>query len=289
MTGTQFMAKLNARRGSQGGEGDPQDGILDDASATMTSTTEQQRDEDAIVLPLDQIQPDPEQARKSFHDIDELADNIAAIGQQHAIVVKALSDGHFQIVDGERRYRAITRLNERQPGTYRHIRAWVNRHVSIDDAIDRKIVQLCANEQRHDVPPLELAREYQAILQAKGWKQRDLAAAIGKSEGTISKTLKLLLLSDVDQQRLSEGSLSARQVKEGAKRKVGNAVSSPARTTRVPVSMPVARTLIELVDTLSRQYGLADITIPEKPTKKELEAILESRAADVLMAVREHA
>jgi len=284
-----FMTRLNARRTGQVSVDEVSVDVMIDSAGLRDVDLELQRDLDAVVLPLAQLESDPEQVRKTFEDIEALAENIATIGQQHAVVVKEIAPGRYQLIDGERRFRALKLLQRKDPQGFGSVRAWVNRHAFIDDDIDKKIVQLSANEQRSAVPALELAQEYRRIMTAKGWKQRQLAVAIGKSEATVSKTLKLLSLSFEDQQRLDSGALSARTVKERAIRKAGTVALDKSRTSTVAVPMAVVDTLAQLLRVLAELHDLPAVELPARPTKKALLAVLENRAPGVLAAVRAHA
>jgi len=288
MKNRHFMERLSQRReSSPDGEtaeaavmaapsSDLSIAVLDRAGVLMP-------DQDAVVLPLHQVCCDPDQGRKTFEDIEALALNILANGQQHAVVVKVIGEGRYQLVDGERRYRAIQHLQQQDPVRFGTLRAWINRDEALRDVVAQKIVQLATNEQRAAVPPLELAREYHFIMQAKGWSQQELATQIHKSKSTVSKTLKLLDLDAADQARLESGALSVREVKESRR---GAVQKDAAREARVALPMSAARTLAQLLKALAAQQGLVEIVLPEKASKKALLAILEARSSEVLAAVK---
>ena len=251
-----------------------QGGVPDEVSDNLVP-----RDEDAVILSLDQVSEDPKQARKSFYHIDDLAQNIAQYGQQQAVVVKRVGQGRYQIIEGARRYRALCSLAKLHPGRFDAIRAWVNEDERLEDPVAMKLVQLSANLQRDDVPPLELAREYQHIMREKNWKQKELAQAIGKSPASVSKVLKLLKLSEEDQVRLAQGQLSVTAVKE-------NGGYQGDRQGRLSMPESVARDMAMLLSLLAERHQLASIHLPETPSRADVMRVLENRSAEVLAVVR---
>lgn len=132
---------------------------------------------------LSLIDPDPEQPRKHFQDVDDLAQSIDANGLAVPILVRPMGE-RFTIVHGERRYRAALSLG------WETIRAEV-RDISPDEA---RWLSLVENVQRADLTPIEEARAYQARL-ASGITQTELGRRIGKSQSYVAQKLRLLKLS----------------------------------------------------------------------------------------------
>jgi ParB family chromosome partitioning protein len=137
-------------------------------------------------VPVSSISPNPNQPRKEFEPnaLAELADSIARVGLMQPIVVREIGPGKYQIIAGERRWRA-SQLAE-----------LTTVPVSIRSANDADAMQLALieNIQREDISPLELAEAYAGLIDAHGLSQETLASLIGKSRPTIANTLRLLKL-----------------------------------------------------------------------------------------------
>lgn len=146
------------------------------------STTEQFESRPIYVLPLNAIQPDPDQLRKHFDTeaLRSLADSLAAEGQIQPILVRPIDGGRFQIISGERRWRAsaIAGLPT--------IKADV---VEGSDAGRIKVLQLVENLQREDLALLETISGCAALVQGVGLQAA--AARIGKSESWVSQRATL--------------------------------------------------------------------------------------------------
>ena len=158
-------------------------------------------------LQLAQVEPDPDQPRKTFDRIalGELAASIAANGLLQPITVRQVAPGHYRIVAGERRFRAH-QIN-RSPT----IRALV---ISPPDQSDIRVKQIIENEQRVDVSPLEQARCYQALMDEAGWSVAELAGKIGKAPHRITERTALLTLEPEYQSLLASGNLTPSQATE---------------------------------------------------------------------------
>nr|WP_255603962.1 ParB/RepB/Spo0J family partition protein [Oscillochloris sp. ZM17-4] len=143
-------------------------------------------------LPIDRIRPNPFQARKTFTDLDQLAQAITAQGFTTRLRVRPdpTATGFFQLVFGERRWRAA------QLAGLAAIPCDIAEH-SDDDLVE---IGLAENIQRQDLDPLEEARALQAFIDQRGYSIRRLAERIGKDRGYIENRLALLRLpSDVQQ------------------------------------------------------------------------------------------
>lgn len=152
-------------------------------------------------IPIDLIQASPNNPRKRFSDneIDELAASIRDKGLLQPLVVRALSNGNFEIVAGERRWRAAQRAGI-------HELPAVIRDLSDGEALE---IALIENIQRSDLNPLEEARAYGQLLEQFGYTQQQLAESVGKSRSHITNTLRLLTLPDQIQQQIELGQLTA--------------------------------------------------------------------------------
>jgi ParB family transcriptional regulator, chromosome partitioning protein len=151
-------------------------------------------------VPLDAIDPNPRQPRDAFdqRSLAELAQSLQTVGLLQPIVVREVSDGRYQIIAGERRYRAA------QLAGFREIRALV-RHTNDDQVLTEALVE---NIHRVDLNALEEAAAYQQLLDDFGFTHEQLAARLGKSRSTITNTLRLLSLGADLQRQVASGALS---------------------------------------------------------------------------------
>ncbi|MBQ9686467.1 MAG: ParB/RepB/Spo0J family partition protein [Oscillospiraceae bacterium] len=152
-------------------------------------------------LPIAKVEPRQDQPRVSFDDeaLQELAESIAQYGLIQPITVRRLSSGYYQIIAGERRWRAsrLAGLSEVP--------------VRVIEADDRRAAELALveNLQREDLSPLEEARGYKALMEEYGLTQEDAARAVGKSRPTVANALRLLNLSAAVLDMLEKGQLTA--------------------------------------------------------------------------------
>jgi ParB family chromosome partitioning protein len=154
---------------------------------------------------LSKISPNPDQPRKHFNQslIQELADSIKEHGLLQPIVVVPKGPGQFQIVAGERRWRAS------QIAQLKKIPVIVKRDESFGQNA-QDLVALVENLQREDLGPIELAIAYQRVISLYKWSQEELAQKLGVSRVSVANTLRLTKLPDsvkkqVTQRLLSEG------------------------------------------------------------------------------------
>ena len=150
-------------------------------------------------LPVESIEPNPDQPRKSFapEALDELARSIQSTGILQPIVVRPRGE-RYEILVGERRWRAA-----RQAGLT-HVPALV-RDASDVEAIELALVE---NLLREDLNPLEAADAYQRLIGEFGWTQEVLAQRVGKDRSSIANALRLQRLPSVIQEDLRAGRLS---------------------------------------------------------------------------------
>lgn len=153
-------------------------------------------DDRFTLLRIEDIEPDPDQPRKDFGDIEELAASIRTHGLISPIVVSPSGNRRFRIIAGERRFRAC-----RMAGL-----AQVRAIVRTLEEQSRIEVQLVENIQRKDLNPIEEARVFRRLKDEFRLTQESLAARIGKSPSVINETLRLLDLPEaiIDDLRTSE-------------------------------------------------------------------------------------
>ncbi len=176
----------------------------DAVSALMADRGEQAegRSEAAAPLreiPVDLIQPGPFQPRRdmSAQALEELAQSIDRQGVMQPVVVRPLDSGRFELIAGERRWRAC-QLSRRAS-----IPAIV-KPVSNRDAISMALIE---NIQREDLSPLEQALALRRLIEEFGLTQREAANAVGKSRESVANLLRLLSLEAETRQLLGEGKL----------------------------------------------------------------------------------
>jgi ParB family transcriptional regulator, chromosome partitioning protein len=220
-------------------------------------------------VPVGAITPNPRQPRRTFDEdaLEELAASITEVGLLQPVVVRNLGDGNFELVMGERRWRASQRAG------LDFIPAIVRETPDTDMLRDA----LLENLHRQQLDPLEEAAAYQQLLDDFGATHEQLAQKVGRSRPHISNTLRLLSLPPAVQKRVAAGVISAgharallslddplaqerlaqRIVAEGLSvRSVEEIVSlnddSPEKQARKgPVNKPVAPALRHLSDRLS--------------------------------------
>ncbi|MGH3472524.1 MAG: ParB/RepB/Spo0J family partition protein [Nocardioidaceae bacterium] len=152
-------------------------------------------------VPLDAITPNPRQPRTSFDEesMAELVHSVAEIGLLQPVVVRARGEGRYELIMGERRWRAA------QQAGLDEIPAIV-RDTSDDDMLRNALLE---NLHRAELNPLEEAAAYRQLLDDFGCTHDELAARIGRSRPQITNTLRLLNLSPSVQRRVAAGVLSA--------------------------------------------------------------------------------
>jgi ParB family transcriptional regulator, chromosome partitioning protein len=156
-------------------------------------------------VPLSAITPNPRQPRSVFDEaaLDELAASIAEVGVLQPILVRELDDGSYELIAGERRWRASRRAGLASiPVIVREVE-----HLS---SVAQALIE---NLHRSDLHALEEAAAYQALIEDFGLTHEQVAEKVGKSRSSISNTLRLLQLAPGVQHLLAEGRLSAGHAK----------------------------------------------------------------------------
>jgi ParB family chromosome partitioning protein len=156
-------------------------------------------------IDIDRILPNSHQPRKNFDEdsLNELAVSIRTHGVVQPIIVRPLDDGFFQLVAGERRWRASQRAGlTRIPA--------VVREAGEQPALE---IALIENLQREDLNPIEEAQAYERLIIDFGLTQEEVARRVGKNRATIANMLRLLKLPPEVQQWLRENQLSTGHAK----------------------------------------------------------------------------
>ncbi len=143
---------------------------------------------EAVTLRISEIEPNREQPRKDFDEeaLAELSSSIMQFGVLQPILVRPIIGGGYQIVAGERRYRA-----SRMAGLT-EIPA-VIRELSDDETMELAMIE---NLQREDLTPIEEAKGYKVLIETYDMSQEEVAKSMGKSRSAIANTMRLLLLPD---------------------------------------------------------------------------------------------
>lgn len=152
-------------------------------------------------MPIEMLKASPNNPRKHFADteLEELANSIRDKGLLQPIVVRPLGGGDYEIVAGERRWRAAQRAGV-------HDVPVLIRELSDGEALE---IALIENIQRSDLNPLEEARAYGLLLEQFRYTQQQLAESIGKSRSHIANTLRLMNLPDSVRKQIEDGYLTA--------------------------------------------------------------------------------
>ena len=157
--------------------------------------------EGSISLPISQVEPGLNQPRKRFdpETLSDLAESIRVHGIIQPLTGRRLASGYYQIIAGERRWRAAKQAGLTEVPAV------------IIEADDRKVMELglIENLQREDLNPAEEARGYQVLMEEYGLTQEQVAEEMGKSRPAIANTLRLLALPEDLLKLVEEGTLSA--------------------------------------------------------------------------------
>ena len=152
-------------------------------------------------LPIYKVEPNPDQPRHDFdeEELQALADSISVHGVIQPLTVREMPNGYYQIIAGERRWRAARLANLSDVP------------VVVIEADDRKAMELALieNLQRQNLNPVEEALGYQALIEEYGLTQEEAAGRVGKSRPAVANALRLLGLCPEVLEKLKQGELTA--------------------------------------------------------------------------------
>lgn len=179
-----------------------QKGLGKGLGALLGDFTEEPLEKSAYqLLPIYKVEPNPDQPRHDFdeEELQALADSITVHGIIQPLTVREMPNGYYQIIAGERRWRAARMANLSDVPAV------------IIEADDKKAMELALieNLQRQDLNSLEEALGYQTLMNEYGLTQEEAAGRVGKSRPAVANALRLLGLCPEVQERVRKGELSA--------------------------------------------------------------------------------
>jgi len=180
-------------------------GLATDGLASLFGESALEESGEGVSLPISRVEPRAGQPRAHFDEetLAELADSISEHGVIQPITVRRLDGGYYQIIAGERRWRAarLAGLSEIP--------------ARIVEADDRKAAELALveNLQREDLNPAEEARGYRALMDEYGLTQEETAQRVGKSRPVVANALRLLRLEKEILDLVEKGSLTLSQAR----------------------------------------------------------------------------
>ena len=177
--------------------------LLDDPEREIRSASDVNADEvlgNIIELEVDKIEVNPYQPRTHFNEqaIGELAESIKSLGIIQPVTVRKLDRNQYQLVSGERRYRAAKSIG------FDRIPAYV-RIANDQEALEMALVE---NIQRRDLDPIEIALSYQRLIDEIQLTQNQLSERVGKKRSTVANYIRLLKLDPIVQTGMRDGFLS---------------------------------------------------------------------------------
>ena len=200
----------------KGGLGRGLDSLLSDNSLEETSAAQ------PVILNLMEIEPNKDQARKHFDDeaLSELADSIAQHGVLQPLLVRPIIGGGYQLVAGERRWRASRIAGLTQvPAIIKEL-----------SDIDAAVISLIENLQREDLNPVEEAFGFASLIKDFNLTQEEAAQRVGKSRPAVANALRLLKLPESVLDLVRENKLSAGHAKALASLNDENLIVTTAQT-----------------------------------------------------------
>ncbi|MBR2856024.1 MAG: ParB/RepB/Spo0J family partition protein [Bacteroidales bacterium] len=171
----------------------------------VTAEQPKQGTADILRIPVDMVEPNPFQPRMSFDQeaLEELTDSIRSLGLIQPITVRRTSRGKYQIISGERRFRACRMAGMDMVPAY------------IRDTNDQGMLEMAIveNIQRENLDPIEIAMSYQRLIEECNLTQEQMAIRIGKKRASVTNFLRLLKLPAKIQHDLKVGLLSVGHAK----------------------------------------------------------------------------
>ena len=219
--------------------------------ALLGDFTEEPVEQNAYrLLPIYKVEPNPDQPRREFdeEELQALADSITVHGVIQPLTVREMPNGYYQIIAGERRWRAA------------RIAGLSDVPVVVIEADDKKAMELALieNLQRQDLNPVEEAMGYQSLIEEYGLTQEETAERVGKSRPAVTNTLRLLSLTPEVLEKLKLGQLTA-----GHARAILTLKSEKKQ-------LEAAQKIIALALSVRQAETLCKNMLKEKPQQKEI-------------------
>ena len=219
------------------------------------------------MLPISQVESCSSQPRRCFDEekLEELADSIRQHGIIQPLTVRRLSSGYYQIIAGERRWRAA------------RLAGLTEVPVVVIEADDRKAMELAMieNLQREDLNPMEEAEGYKSLVEQYGMTQEQAAQRVGKSRSAVANAMRLLSLSPAVRALVEEGRLSAGHAR--ALLTLPAALQEEAAKTILKSSLSVRQTELLVKRLLNVKEGQAVKAPPDVDYVAEAERALSDR------------
>ena len=220
------------------------------------------------LLPIYKVEPNPDQPRQDFdeEELEALAESIRVHGILQPLTVRETRSGYYQIIAGERRWRAARLANLSEVP------------VIVIEADDKKVMELALieNLQRQDLNPVEEALGYQSLIEEYGLTQEEAANRVGKSRPAVANALRLLGLCPEVMEKLRSGELSA-----------GHARAILTLKTE-KLQREAAKKIIALGMSVRAAETLCKNMAKEKPVEKEPEVLKVDYVAECEKQLSKH-
>ena len=226
-------------------------------------------------LRISMLEPKADQPRRVFEGeaLAELADSISAHGVLQPILVREIADGHYQIIAGERRYRAskMAGLTE------------VPVIILNKDDLETAEISLIENIQREDLNPIEEAKGYRALIESFNLTQEEVSLRVGKGRSTITNALRLLDLSDDVIAMLNAGELSAGHARALlALKDKAKEIPVAARIVAQGLSVRVTEDMVRKENKLTQKAETDGEEVPEIGLEIDYYAELAKKAMELI-------
>ncbi len=217
-------------------------------------------------LPVSQIESCRNQPRKNFdkEKLEELAESIRQHGMIQPLTVRKLSSGYYQIIAGERRWRAarLAGLSD--------VPAVV---IEADDRLAMELAMI-ENLQREDLNPMEEAQGFKILVETYGMTQEQAAASVGKSRSTVSNAMRLLDLSEPLRALVEEGRLTAGHARAILPLPAKQRESAAEAIIKSGLSVRQTEQLVKQL--LAKAAKASEEEIPEAPPEKKIDYMTEA-------------
>ncbi len=171
-----------------------------DSSSKKDFSKQEVSSDNIFNIPVKKIQPNPGQPRNNFAEgkMQELVNSIKEHGLLQPLVLKKVGEDKFQIIAGERRFRACKRLKKETVPA-------ILREVKDDQQLELSLIE---NIQRQNLNPIEKAKAYKELINKHDLTQEDISKKLGKSRSSVANTLRLLKLDEDVKEALKQGKIS---------------------------------------------------------------------------------